>query len=200
MNSNSVLREFAIVATFAIMLTQYAGASGLGWFLYGNVTSASSCQPIIGAVVSSQYNNGAFNVTNSNGQFRLDLGTGNWSVTVSAANFVNGSYLTPYYTNGAWEHNFSLIPVGGTANSTPCSKNTTIINTTKTTVTPGLQNSSTVTVATTSTNQSGTTTYSGSNNNYLIGGIIVLVIIIIAAAYFMTRPKPTHHEHHETKE
>ncbi|MFI5412678.1 MAG: hypothetical protein ACHQX1_02200 [Candidatus Micrarchaeales archaeon] len=185
--------------TFAAMMTQYASASGLGWVLYGNVIDASTCNAIAGARISSPYNNYASNMTNSYGSYRLILGSGNWSVTVGAAGYNNGSYLTPYYSTGAWQHNFSLVPTGGMARSTPCfGQTTTVVNATTTTITPGVganQTSTTVYVAPPS--QAPASTQSSNSSTWIIGGIVV-VLIIAGIAYYLSKngkkEKPAHSE------
>ena len=183
--------------TMAAMLTQFASAAGLGWVLNGTITNAATCATISGAKVSSPYNNYAFNISNSKGYYNLILGTGNWSVTVSAAGYNNGSYLTPYISTGVLSHNFSLVPTGGSARSTPCSKNSTVINQTSTTITPGVNPNTTTSVAVTNSTGSGNSGMSGTT--WIIIGVIV-VIVIIAAALMMRKKPPQHHEHHQQQE
>lgn len=196
----TILSFAMTVITFAAVMTQYAGASGLGWVLYGNIIDASTCSPISGAIISSPYNNYNSNITDHYGSYRLVLGTGNWTVTVSAIGYNNGSYLTPYVTTGAWQHNFSLVPVGGAARATPCFGNTTTV-VKSTTTTPVMTNHTTSTVST-SMNQTSNT-QSSNSSTWIIGGVIV-VIIIAGVAYYLSqngkkKEKPAHHEHHESK-
>jgi hypothetical protein len=179
-----------------VLFTPSAGA--FSWILYGNVTNAATCAPIAGAVVTSQYNGGFKNITNVHGEYRLPLGTGNWSVTVTANGYSGGSFLTPYYSSGAWEHNFSLVPTGGVARSPPCFSNTTVINTTKTTITPGVNPNVTTSVA--STTVAAIAPSSGSSFPTTAVVVVIVIILVIAViAYAMTRKKPPA-EHHQKQQ
>lgn len=191
MNGNSAKVVSGLGALFIMvtMLAQYAGASGIGWVLYGNVISASTCLPISGANVSSPYDSYAHNITNANGGYQLILGTGNWSVTTSASGYVGGSYLTPYETAGALNKTFALLPVGGVAGNC-LSKNTTVItNITETTVTPGVNQTQMNTTSVATTAAPTTTATSNGNSDLWIGIVIVAVIVIIA--YFLMKKKPS---------
>ncbi len=199
MVNRSAMSLMAITFTLLISISQFASASGLGWVLYGNITSASTCLPIAGAKIVSPYNNYAYNITNSNGEYRMILGSGNWSVTVSAAGYNNGSYLTPYYSTGAWEHNFSLVPVGGTARTTPCN-GATVINVTQTTITPGVNTYQTTSIVQNTTSVLSASSSSGISGSEAAGIAIVVIIIIVIVAYFAMQGKKKPPEHHHTEE
>jgi hypothetical protein len=180
---------FALVALF----TSYSSASGLGWILNGNVINAATCAPIVGANVSSPYNNYAFNLTNAKGNYSLVLGTGNWSVTVKASGYEGGNFLTPYESNGGHVHNFALLPVGGVAGRCLSGiSNETIINSTKTTITPGVNPNVTTSVA------AYTTSIAASSGSVFPAStavvVIIVIIIIVIVAYALTRnsKKKTH--------
>jgi hypothetical protein len=205
---NSVLRPLprllALALAALLVGAQYAGASGLGWVLNGNVINAETCVPIIGANVSSPYNSYAFNITNRYGNYSLVLGTGNWSVTVTANGFSGGSYLTPYVTNGALFHTFALVPIAGIpGNCLATAKNTTIINTTKTTVTPGVA-PNVITVPTSTINQTQAAptnqTQAGNGEAATLAAVIVVVVIVVAiAAYLAMKKRPENEEKHDGK-
>jgi len=153
---NRIFGSLGVLAILLALAPQASYAAGLGWVLNGTVFNAQTCQPLQGVNVSSAYNTYAFNMSNANGNYRLVLGTGNWSVSFAKTGFVSGYYNTPYESNGAYFHNVSLVPVGGTAKN--CGKNTTIINSTTSITTPGVNK----TTATTSIATSGSGSSGGS--------------------------------------
>lgn len=191
---SSLLRYMGIGILALAVMTQYAGA--FSWVLYGNVTNASTCAAIAGAVVSSPYNGGASNITNAQGQYRLYLGQGSFNVTVSATGYQSGTYTTPGYFSGAWAHNFSLIPVGGSAKSPPCfsgSGTTVVTNTIQTTSVPA-------TTVPATTNQSSVGPSSSTNNTgtYIVVAIIVIIIIVALIWYLSKSGKKQQTHHHQT--
>jgi hypothetical protein len=183
--SASALSALGLLVIGLAMLSQYAGASGLGWILNGNVVNSQTCIPVVGAIVGSAWNSNYYNVTNKVGNYTLPLGTGNWTVTVSAAGYLNKTYQTQYVTNGAFWHSFALVPVGaGIGNCLNNTKNTTVINVTKTTITPGVnpaQISSTTTIVQQAQQNSV------QNTGLYFGMIVVIAILIVAVVYFATR-------------
>lgn len=181
----------------AAYITQIAGArAGVGWTLYGTVTNAATCNIIVGAKISSPYNNYAYNISNTKGQYSITLGQGSWQVAVSAAGYNNGSYTTPYYTTGAWEHNFSLIPVGGSARSPPCSSNTTVITSTSVATTTALSNVTTYSTTTPPTTSSVPPTSSSFSASDAAIVVIVIIIIVVAVILIARGGKKTTHTHH----
>ncbi len=177
----------ALVA-LVTLLTPYS--FGFGWILNGNVINAATCAPIVGANVSSPYNNFAFNITNKVGNYSLPLGTGNWTVTVKATGYSSGSFLTPYESAGGLTHNFALVPTGGSTGSCLSGiSNETVINSTKTTVTPGVNPN--VTTSAPSTNVTSVSQPSGGLTSDVVVAVIVIIIIAVVA-YSMTRKKKGH--------
>lgn len=178
------LGAFLMLMAFA---PQASYASGLGWVLNGTVFNAATCQPLTGVNVSSAYNGNAFNMSNAKGYYYLVLGTGNWSVSFVKSGFVSGYYNTPYETNGAYFHNVSLVPVGGT--SKPCGTNTTVINSTTSIVTPGATNSTTIGATSSISSGSGAGASAGGLSTTMIVGIVIVIIVIIAIVAYAMRGK-----------
>lgn len=179
---DSGLQRILVLFTVGIILAaQYAGASGLGWVLYGNVIGSANCQPIVGAVVSSPYNNYATNITNKIGNYTLVLGTGNWSVTVSAQGYKNGSYLTSYVTTGAVQQDFVLMPSNGLGSSCGLGPGQVIVNNTNTTITPGVNPNLTKNASTTTLVVTPQQSIVGGNEGLIIAVVIVVIIAIIVA-------------------
>lgn len=160
----------------------------------GTAFNAATCATLQGINVSSPYNSGAFNISNATGGYRLVLGTGNWSVSFVKAGFTSGYYNTPYYTNGAYFHNVSLVPIGGVA-KTCGGKNTTVINSTTSIITPGV-NKTTYTTTKVQNVTTGPSTPSGGLGSTAIGAIVVVVIIIIVIIAWaaMRGKKPSAHK------
>ncbi len=180
---NTVFGTLGVILMLMAIAPQASFASGLGWVLNGTVFNAATCQPLAGVNVSSAYNGNAFNMSNSNGYYYLVLGTGNWSISFVKAGFESGYYNTPYETNGAYFHNVSLVPTGGTAK--PCGTNTTVINSTTSIVTPGSTNSTSPTTSISSTSGGGAPSSGGLSTTMIVGIIIVIIVIIAIVAYAM---------------
>jgi len=178
-NSNLIL-YFSYIAIFTMLAATTPYATGL---IYGKIISASTCLPISGAKIYSSYNNNATNVSAQNGTYALNLGIGNWTVSVNAAGYYPESYKTPYVYNIELEHNFALLPYGGTIGSCLSGlKNTTIPSTvpsSNTTPQPKIPQptiNNTIpknTTAATAPQQSNTDIY------ILIAVVLVIIIIII---------------------
>lgn len=191
---NTMVRLILVSVLGILPMMQMAGASGLGWVLYGKVVDGGTCAPLVGAVVSSPYNSNASIATNASGGYRLVLGTGAWNVTYSYTGYNSAEYSAPYETSGAFLYNASLLKPGEVASSNcltgaqpspgnnATSSTTTITGSTTTISTPGSSSS------TTSTQPSAPPASSALNTAYIIAGVVI-VIIIIAIAYFAMRGK-----------
>jgi hypothetical protein len=166
-----------------LLSTQYAGASGLGWVMYGKILSASTCAPISSAIISSPYNNNAYNISKANGNYTLVLGTGKWSVSLKANGYYSGSYPTLYEKNGAVNINLALVPIGGFVEACPgaITVNTLIMTASQNSGVNATQRNSTGTSAA----SAPVNTSSGSNGNIIetqpIEAAVLAVILIIAA-------------------
>ncbi|MDE1870701.1 MAG: carboxypeptidase regulatory-like domain-containing protein [Candidatus Micrarchaeota archaeon] len=159
--------------------------------LYGNVIDGSTCNPIVGAVVSAPYNSNTTNITNSTGGYILLLGSGSWNVTVSKPNYMPIKFITSYHQNGAYQFNTYLLKPGSSPAN--CTANRHSVNSTvPSTITANSTVSSTALPTTTqqSNNQTGQNSSSNGNKTALVvGGAIVLIIILVIVAYFALNGK-----------
>lgn len=187
MASNNAKYLMLLSISMAVLM-QFSSAAGLGWVLNGTIVDAGTCTAIAGANVSSPYNGNAYNISNSNGEYRLVLGTGNWTVTVSATGYSTSHFDTPYETSGGLTYNFPMLKPGETA-APNCSyfhnQETTISTTssTTTTTTTIYTNTSTTSTAVNTSNNSSTPP-NGSSSTRAIA-LVVVVIIVIAIAYYL---------------
>ena len=177
-----------------IPMAQMSSAAGLGWVLYGKVVDGGTCQPLVGAIVSSPYNSNASVATNASGDYRLTLGTGAWNVTFAYTGYTSIKYSAPYETSGAFLYNASLLKPGETA-ATNCNtgpQKSPGYNATTTAVTTTTGPTSTISTpgsSTTVSSTGGVTPPAAANYTaYYVGAVIVIVIVIVAVA-LLTRKK-----------
>lgn len=181
------------VAFLAIAMMPLSYGKGVSeWALYGNVINGNTCNPIAGAVVSSIYNGNASNITNSNGDYLLRLGYGNWTITVSKAGYGSITFNTPYETGGAYLFDTYLLTTGTSAVNCTASlsaKNSTVPSTAPTSV------SSTSPTTTVSSAQSA----SASSMNVPANLAVVLIIAVIIIAFLVGRSTGSKDRQHAPK-
>ena len=203
LNGFKLARSVIVLLALSAALLSLSGAAGLGWVLHGRVISASTCNSISGARIFSQYNDNAYNISAPDGNYTLVLGTGNWTVSLSANGYYSGSYNTTYETNGALQHNFALIPIGGTAsNCTSSVANTTVVGTSNATMpypavnqtgnkTGGTQQAiSKLSAVQPSQNVTKAQQSSASLDGFIWSGIAIVIVIVVLLTYLSTRKPP----------
>lgn len=174
----------AMVAMLGLYVVPYSYSSGISEFtLYGNVIDGGTCQPVAGAMVTTPFNGNAFNLTNTTGGYLLRLGYGNWTVTVSKANYTPISFNTPYISTGLYQFNTYLLQPGAFAVN--CTETRHVANSTVPTTVTALSTFSTI-PASTSLQAAGQNSQNPSNTE-LIAGIGVIVVVLIVLAYFALR-------------
>jgi hypothetical protein len=186
---SSYPKYMIMLAVGLAMVMQLSSASGLGWVLNGTIVDAGTCTPIAGANVTSPYNGNAYNISNSNGGYRLVLGTGNWTVTIKAAGYGTSFFNTPYETAGGVTYNFLMLKAGESAMAN-CAyfqgQETTISTTSSVTTTTSTTNYNTSSTPSKNvTNSSASQSIQSGMSAAQAIGIVIVVIIAIAIAYYL---------------
>jgi hypothetical protein len=198
----------AIVLILLLSAMPAVNAAKLGWVLHGTIISAETCNAISNATIWSQYNNYASNISAQNGNYTLVLGTGNWTVGISAKGYYNGSYKTLYETNGALLHNFAMLPEGGKAGACVSSlANTTVFNASAQSIASanhigkpnGVQQPApTLQKVNASLTATGSSSSQERQNIIIWSSIAVVILIAIVLTYLHTRkPKEEEQEQHD---
>jgi hypothetical protein len=200
-NRIRILSFLAVALVLGSYFIPYSYSKGVSQFtLYGNVIDGSTCNPIVGALVTAPYNENTSNLTNSTGGYLLRLGYGNWTVTVSKGNYTPISFNTPYVSSGSYQFNTYLLMPGTFASNCTAGRHAEN-STVPTTVTAESTISSNPTTSVlNNTNRNGYQQASIGSGAEIAAGIVIVVIILVVLAYFALKGRGSAEGKKEQKE